>query len=79
MKTIRRIPTEQEMEDIRFNRMISRIQAVCHIVAMVLLAAGIAQAIYGVCLIEGNEMMHGFVCSFEGMLAVSMSALLANM
>lgn len=67
------------MEDIRFNRMISRIQAVCHLVAMVLLMAGFAQTIYGVCMIEGNEMMGGVMRSFEGVVAVSLSVLLANM
>lgn len=79
MNIIKRIPSDEELENARFNRKIEIIQTICHIVAGILVFAGCAQMIYGSCAIEGNEIFHGVTACVDGLAALGFGALLANM
>ena len=79
MNIIKRIPSDEELENARFNKKIEIIQTICHIVAGILVFAGCAQMIYGSCAIEGNEILHGVVACVDGAASLGFGALLANM
>lgn len=79
MNIIKRIPSDEELENARFNRKIEVIQTICHIAAGVFVFAGCAHIIYGSCAIEANEIFRGAMAAIDGLASVGFGALLANM
>lgn len=79
MNIIKRIPSDKELENAKYNRKIEIIQTICHIAAGILVFAGCAHIIYGSCAIEANEVFRGAMAAIDGLASVGFGALLANM
>lgn len=79
MNIIKRIPSDEELENAKFNRKIEIIQEVCHLVAVVLLFVGMTKIICGSCAIEGNDVLGGTMDCIGGIVSMAFCALFANM